>query len=400
MRRGAGLLVLGLILAATPTVRAQPAPGAPPTVGVVKAAHRPVVQSAEFIGRIEAAERVNLLMRVTAVLDQVLFTEGAEVKKGDLLFRLEQAPFKADVQAKQAAVAQMEAQLKNAEQALFRAQTLLHTTAGQQATVDTATANAESAKAQLQAAKAQLLQSQISLGYTEIRAPISGKIGRSSVTPGNVVSPGSGTLATIVSQDPINVTFPVSVRTALTLRQQGAGGVDLRAGVVKVRLPDGRIYGQVGKIDFVDNTVSGTTDTILLRGVLPNPPVTSTGAGGAAQRELIDNELVTVILEDAQPVAALTIPRAAVLTDQRGDYVFVVDAQNKAQRQAIWLGQSTPSTATVVSGLNDGETVIVEGIQRARAGQPVTPEAASEPAIGATDRVGNGNSAKGAPPRS
>ena len=380
MPRKASFLAVGLLLAAAGPALAQQPKAPPPAVGVVKVAQQPVTPSDEFVGRIVATDRVNLVARVTAFLDQRLFTEGAEVKKGDLLYRLEQGPFQADVAAKEAAVAQFQAQLKNADQTLYRQKALLHTPAGQQSSLDAAVAADESLKAQLGAAQAQLDQSKINLAYTEIRAPIDGKIGRSSVTPGNVVSPSSGVLATIVSQDPMYVVFPVSTRTALALRDRYAKNGGFESALIKVRLPDGRPYDATGKLDFLDNTISGTTDTIVLRGVLPNPK-RSPAKGAAAVRTLVDNELVTVVLEDAHPVEALVIPRAAVLSDQRGDYVYTVDAQNKAQQQRIELGQSTPTTAVVKSGLKDGEMVIVDGLQKVRPGQPVSPgPAVIEPA--------------------
>jgi membrane fusion protein (multidrug efflux system) len=342
---------------------------AKPAVGVVAAESRSITQASEYVGRIQAVDRVNLVARVAAFLDKRLFTEGAEVKAGDLLCRLEQGPFEADVQAKEAAVAQFQAQLQNAVVTLNRAKALLHTPAGQQSAVDAALANQESLKAQVLAAQAQLAQAKINLAYTEIRAPIDGKIGRINVTPGNYVSPNSGVLATIVSQDPMYVVFPVSSRTALDLQRRSADQ-GLSEVVIKLRLPDGRIYDQTGKVNFVDNTVSGNTDTITLRGAVANP--LKNGA-----RELVDGELVTVILEDAQPLQALTIPRAAVLSDQIGDYVYVVDAEDKAQQRRIELGQSTPSVAVVKRGLAAGDRVVVEGIQRVRPGIAVAPGPAS-----------------------
>src|SRR6185437_12967988 len=312
--RGSGLAAAVLLagLAGAAPVLAQAPQAPPPAVGVVKVERQPVTQSAEYVGRIQSPERVNLVARVTGFVDKVFFAEGAEVKTGDLLYRLEQGPFEADVQAKQAAIAQVQAQLQNANITLSRAKALLHTPAGQQ-----------SLEAQLLAAKAQLRQSQINLAYTEIHAPIDGKIGRTSVTQGNVVSPGSGVLATIVSQDPMYVVFPVSSRSVLDLRHRyaaSAGGWT-KAVLVELRLPDGSLYGRTGTLDFVDNTVAATTDTITLRAVVPNPaPAGPAGAG----RALIDGELVTVVLKEAQPTEALTIPRAAILTDQQGNYVFVV----------------------------------------------------------------------------
>jgi membrane fusion protein, multidrug efflux system len=348
----------------------------PPAVGVVAVSRQPIARSSEYTARIQATDRVNVIARVSAYLEERLFTEGAEVKKGDLLYRLEQPPFQADVQAKQAAVAQFKAQLQNAEVALSRAQTLLKTQAGPQSTVDSTLANQQALQAQVLAAEAQLQQSQINLGYTEIQAPIDGKIGRTAVTVGNYVGPSTGVLTSIVSQDPMYVVFPVSTRSVLDLsRRMVSEGASV---VIKIRLPDGHLYGHSGKLDFIDNTVASNTDTMILRGVVPNPLLAVKGDGET--RELVDGEFVTVILEDAQPVEALTIPRVAVLTDQAGDYVFAVGADNKAQQRRVQLGQSSPNTVVVTSGLAEGESIITEGIQRARPGLVVAPGPASTPA--------------------
>ena len=360
---------LAMLIVTSSSALAQQAPAKPPAVGVVAAAKVPVTQSSEYIGRIQATDRVNLVARVNAFLDQRFFAEGTEVKKGDLLYRLEQGPFTADVQAKQAAIEQFVAQLKNATVTLYRAKALLSTPAGQQSNVDSATANDEALRAQMLGAEAQLQQSQINLGYTEIHAPIDGKIGRTAVTVGNYVTPNSGVLATIVSQDPMYVVFAVPSRTAIALRQRA---IDKPAAtVIKIRLPDGRLYGQTGTLDFIDNTVAGTTDTITLRGTLSNPLLPDAKAG--AIRELVDGEFVTVILEDAEPIEALTVPRAAVLADQGGDYVFVVGADDKAQQRHVQLGPATPGAVAVVGGLTEGERVVVDGIQRVRPGQAVAP---------------------------
>ena len=374
------VVAAGLIAAAGPLRAQQPA--GPPAVGVVKVEARAVTPSSEFVGRIQAVERVNLVARVTAFLDRRSFTEGVEVKKGDLLYRLEQGPFQADAQAKQAAIAQFNAQLQNASITLTRQKTLLSSPAGQQAAVDLALANQQSLQAQILGAQAQLKQSQINLDYTEIRAPIDGKIGRTAVTVGNVVGPNTGVLATIVSQDPMYVVFPVPVRTALDLRQRYAGPNGFGESIVKVRLPNAQLYQRSGTLDFVDNTVAGNTDTITMRGVLPNPVLPESQGAGEATRELVDGELVTVVIEDSRTVQALTVPRAAVLTDQVGDYVYVVDGQNKVVQQRIRLGQSTPLSAVVTEGLHEGEMVVLEGLQRVRPGIVVAPSPAG-PAPGA-----------------
>ncbi|WIM09767.1 efflux RND transporter periplasmic adaptor subunit [Enhydrobacter sp.] len=347
---------------------AQPEGPAPPAVGVVEVTRQPVTRSSEFVGRIQATNRVDVVARVAAYLDEVLFDDGAEVRKGDLLYRLEQGPFRAEVQARQAAIAQFEAQLKNAQLTLDRARALLRTPAGQQSSVDAAVASQQALKAQVLGAEAQLQQARINLGYTEIRAPIDGKIGRTAVTVGNYVSSATGVLVSIVSQDPMYVLFPVSTRTVIDLQHRLAVRPDSL--VIKLRLPDGSLYRHNGKLDFVDNSVAGTTDTMTLRGVLPNPRLGNARNGA---RELVDGELVTVILQDAEPTEALAIPRAAVLSDQKGDYVYVVGSDDKAEQRRVTLGQSTPMTASVTGGLKEGEKVILDGIQRVRPGERVSP---------------------------
>jgi membrane fusion protein, multidrug efflux system len=342
---------------------------------------RPITQTDEFIGRIQAINRVDIVARVTAFLEEVQFKDGAEVKKGDILYRLERGPFEADLDAKNAVAQQMAAQLQNASAALDRAQTLAKSQSGSQATADAALATERSFAAQLLGANASVKQSQINLGYTEITAPIDGKIGRTSITPGNVVNPGSGVLTTIVGQDPMYVVFPISVRTALQLRERYAGKGGFDAVVIRLKLPDGRSYDQTGKLDFVDNTIQTGTDTLTVRGIIPNP-ILPPGRGSKERvRELADNEFVSVSLEGVEPIEVLAMPRSAVLADQQGDYVFVVDAGNKARRQNVKLGQSTPTLASIVSGLNEGDSVVVEGLQRVRPGQPVSPGPPTAPPI-------------------
>jgi membrane fusion protein, multidrug efflux system len=357
---------------------AQSAPGVPPAVGIVEATRRPITETDEFLGRIEAFNRVNIVARVTAFLEARLFTEGAEVKTGDQLYRLERGPFEADLASKQAQVAQLQATLDNAKLTTDRARTLLGGPAGQQSTYDAALANQLSLEAQVRAAQALVQSSQINLDYTVISAPIDGKIGRTAVTEGNAVSPSSGALTTIVSQDPMYVTFPVPLRQGLELRERYGPQGGLEAVVIRLRLPDGRMYGKSGKLNFVDNTIAQNTDTITVRGEIANPILRAPSAAGVTVHELTDGEFVTVVLEGVQPIEVLAIPRSAVLSDQRGDYVFTVGADNKAEQRRIQLGQSTPAIAAVISGLAAGDKVIAEGLQRVRPGQAVAPGPASQ----------------------
>ena len=385
-----GLVVHGILLFAclSTGAAAQPAPSGPPAVGVVRAERQQVTESDEFIGRIQAVSRVALVARVSAFLDKRLFVEGAEVKKGDLLYVLEQPPFQSQVDAAKASVEQFEAQHRNAELALQRAQALLSTPAGQQSNVDAALASERGFAAQIAGAQAQLQTAQINLAYTEIRAPIDGKISATQVTEGNVVSPTSGTLATIISQDPMYVLFPIALRAGLDLRARYARKGGYHAVLIKLRLPDGQIYGQEGNLDYVSPTVAENTDTVTLRGVVPNPLLPGMKAGQPGARELTDGEFVTVLLQGVQPIEVLAIPRAAVLSDQQGDYVYVVDNQNKAQVHRIKQGQSTPSIAVITNGLKEGDLVISEGLQRVRPGEAVSPAPATPaPQVGSSSGV-------------
>ncbi len=371
-RRPAMLLaVLSALVLAAPA-RAQMGSG-PPAVSVTTARKQQITETSEFVGRVQSIDKVDLVSRVTAFLEEIHVTEGAEVQKGDLLFMLERAPFEADAAAKQATVAQDQALLRNATITLGRAQALLNTPAGQRSAVDDAQAQQASLAAQMLSAQAQLRASQINLAYTEIHAPVAGKISRLLITAGNVVTPSSGPLATIYSQDPMYVLFPVSVRAAVDLRNRYADKGGVRAVTVKLHLPDGSTYAEAGTVDYIEPTVAANTDTVTFRARIANPLRPGAKPGDPGNRELIDGEFVTVLLEGVEPVLVLGIPRAAVLTDQQGNYVYVIGPGNHAEQRRIVLGQSTPATAIVLSGLQDGETVIVDGLQRVRPGAVVAP---------------------------
>jgi membrane fusion protein, multidrug efflux system len=371
LHRLAALLAVYVLLGTT--IAAAQMPSGPPAVGVVRATKQAITETSEFIGRVQAVDRDVITARVTAFIEQRLFIEGTEVHEGDLLYRLERGPFEAAVAQQEAAVADASARLANANIQLSRVQSLLNTPAGQRSAVDDATATQRSQAAQLMSAQAQLRMAQINLAYTEIHAPISGKISRTAISVGNVVSPSSGPLASIVSQDPMYVQFPIAVRAELDLEKRYAEQNGMSAVVIRIRLPDGSMYDQTGKIDYVEPTVQATTDTILVRGKLANPPLKPIVAGQPVDRRLIDGEFVTVVVEGIEPIMALAIPRAAVLSDQQGDYVYVVDSQNRVEQRRLRLGQSTPTTAVILSGLNEGEMVVVDGIQRARPGIQVAP---------------------------
>ncbi|ONG52450.1 efflux transporter periplasmic adaptor subunit [Pseudoroseomonas deserti] len=380
-----GMAALGLFLLSAPAFAQAPG-GQPPAVGVAPVTRSPVTETNEFIGRIDAVQRVDLMPRLTAFLEKREFEEGTEVRQGDLLFRLERGPFEAQLQIARASAAEADAQLQNANITLARAQALLNTVAGQRSNVDTALAAQRSAQAQLLSSQASVRQAQINLDYTEIRAPIAGRIGRASVTQGNVVTPSSGALATIVSQDPMYVSFTVPMRTLVDVRARYAERGGMAAVKLRLRLPGGQTYGQTGTLNFVDIDVGRDTDSVLLRGTIPNPPT----QGGF--RELTANQIVNVVVEAVEPVQALTITRAAVLSDARGDFVYVIGAENKAERRTVRMGRnSTPERAVIEDGLREGEQVVVDGLQRVRPGQPVNPAPANQPNGGQGQGQGNGN---------
>jgi len=378
---------LALLLIASSPALAQ-MPSGPPAVGTAIVQSKPIVETSEFVGRVQAVDRVDLVARVTAFIEAINFTEGSEVAKGDLLYQLERGPFEADVNAKTAALAQMTALLRNASITLGRASSLLNTPAGQRSTVDDATAQQASQAAQVAAAQAQLRASQINLAYTQIVAPVAGKITRTTLTVGNVVTPASGPLATIVSQDPMYIVFPVSSETATDLANRYATRGGVNAIRVKVRLQDGTVFDQNGKLDYIDPSIATSTDTQIFRAVIPNPERPGTKPGDFGGRVLVDGAFVTVIVEGVQPIDVPVFPRVAVLQDQQGPYVFVVGADNKVEQRRITLGQSTPETASVSAGLKVGERVIVDGLQKVKAGVTVVPTlAAAGPTVPAGDAL-------------
>jgi len=374
------LFALALLLLAAPAA-AQFGPQGPPAVGVVTAERKPVTETSEFVGRIEAVNRVEVRARVTGFLARRMFTEGQEVRANDPLFQIERPPFEAQLDQAKATVASAQATLENARVALARARELQTTGAGTRAAFDNAQAQERTALASVLGAQSQVRVKEIDLGYTDINSPIDGKIGRANLTPGNVVSPTlADPLATIVSQDPMRVAFTVSARAGIELRNryQGRGGID--AVVVRIRQVDGSVYPQRGRIEFVDTQIDRSTDSLLLRALMPNPRRPEVRPGAPGDRELVDGQFVTVFVEGVEPVLTIVIPRAAVLQDQGGNYVFVVAAENKAERRGVTLGRSNNAGEAVIErGLEGGETVIVEGVQRVRPGQPVNPGPAGAP---------------------
>ena len=343
--------------------------GVPPVavpVGTIVAERKPVSKTLDFVRRIEATSRVDIRARVKGYLQEVLFKEGDLVREGASLYRIEQEPYQAAVEHAEGALLRAQAGYDNAKLALDRAEELLRSNSGSRATRDDRLAQQGGAKGDVVTAEANLRTAKINLGYTEIISPIAGRIGRTNVTKGNVVGPESGVLTVIVSQDPMYVTFPVSQREFLRV-QQSERKVDTGSIKVQVRFSDGSTYREVGRIDFVDVSVDRATDTITVRATFAN-------AAGV----LVDGQLVRVGLESGTPEEQVLIPQAALLADQQGTYVFLVQ-DGKAVIRRVKLGGELGPNAIVETGLSGGEQVVVEGIGSLRPGAAVSASPSAPP---------------------
>lgn len=349
---GAFVIVLCAGTAAFP----QQSPTAVMAVGTVAAERKAVARSGVFVGRVEAVQRVEVRARVTGYLEEVLFKEGDPIKEGTPLYRIEKGLFQAAVMAAEAAVERSKAAKILTEVQLQRAKELLDRNSGTVVARDQALAADQQAEAEIMANEANLATAKINLGYTNIVSPIAGKIGKTNITKGNVVDPNSGVLTVIVSQDPMYVSFPISQRDYLAAREKGANVDRIKA---RIRFSDGTTYGEVGEINFVDVSVSRSTDTILIRATYANPK-------GA----LIDGQLVQVILESGSAEEKVLVPQAALIADQAGTYIFVVE-NGKAVVKRIKIGAEVGADVIIEQGLNGGEQVIVQGLQGVRPGAPV-----------------------------
>ena len=353
--------VVALISVASCSIAiAQNAP--PPAVSVTPVVSRQITETGDYIGRITAIDKVDVVARVPGFIEERNFVEGQHVKKGDLLFRIEQATYKAAVDQQQANLAKAKATEVNAKLQFERGKELVKNQNIPQSTLDQRAADEAAAAASILEAQALLEQAEINLGYTEIRSPIDGRIGLAIFTVGNLVQPSSGKLATIVSQDPIYVIFQVSQRNILTYRQRVAQSPDKNAHVtIHIKLPNGSLYPHPGLTNFLDVQVDPTTDTVAIRAQVPNP-----------EGLLIAGGVVGVTVERGAPRLALMIPQAAVLLDQAGRYALMVGADKKVEQRRITTGVEQGRDVVVTDGLKEGELVIVEGVQKVRPGQIVT----------------------------
>jgi membrane fusion protein (multidrug efflux system) len=362
--RRARLRLALVVVAIGGAAAAAVAEPAPPAVLVAAAQFRDVSETAEFVGRVKAVDKVDLRARVAGYLGPRLFKEGELVATDRTVFTLDPAPFEATLAQRKAEVAAANAALDLADLQARRGRELIKTKTIPQSELDLREATLLKAKAALAQAQAAQQAAEVDLSYTQIKSPITGRIGQAAYSPGNLVGPDSGVLATVVKEDPIHVVFNVSQRQLLAARREVPTD-QLAAFVTRLRLADGSTYTESGKLDFLGVQADPNTDSIPLRAVFPNP-----------QGMLADGMSVRVVLEAGKPVQALVIPQSAIAQDQAGTYVFVVDAENKAIMRPVKVEMQRDGTAVVKNGLAAGDRVIVQGQARVRPGMTVTPSAA------------------------
>ena len=273
---------------------------------------------------------------------------------------IEQAPYQAKVSAAEASVAVAAARLDRTEIELKRQTTLVSKEAAAQTKLDDARTARNEAKGEYDKLIAELEQAKLQLSYTEIRAPIDGRIGKSLLSVGSFVNPQSGTLATIVQQDPIGVVFPVSQRDLLAVREKMGDKAKLTEHTVYVEIGKGKRYQYPGKVDFLDVGVNTGTDAVNVRATFPNP-----------QGLLVDGQLVTAVVESESAEPTLVVPVNAIQIDQSGTFVLIVNSEKKIEVRRVELLRQDANFIAIAKGLSAGDLVVTEGVQKVRPGQAV-----------------------------
>ncbi|MBO6518514.1 MAG: efflux RND transporter periplasmic adaptor subunit [Rhodospirillales bacterium] len=375
----AGVLVAagiaaGVAVTSTDGDAAGPAPqGAPPAVPVSVATVEATktIRWHEFSGRLEAVERVEIRSRVAGQIQDVLFREGSLVEQGDLLVTIDPAPFEAEVARAEAAVASARAQLKFTKVEHERAQKLAGTGAMPVREMDRRDNDYREAQAALRAQQALLRVARLNLGYTEIRAPISGRVGKALITVGNLVPAGAGApaLTTLVSVDPIYAAFDADEKVVMQqLHELRKSGSNLDVSRIPVEMEGAAADEPVihGQVQFVDNAVDAASGTVRVRAQFPNP-----------DGFLMPGQFARLRMGQASPQPLLLISERAIGTDLDKKFVMVVGEGDKAEYREVTLGAVADGLRIVTSGLNAGDRVIVSGLQRVRPGAQVKPEAVS-----------------------
>ncbi|MTI43262.1 membrane fusion protein (multidrug efflux system) [Roseibium hamelinense] len=349
--------MLALPLSAPATSQEQP-----PAVLVEQASNMKPGMADVYVGRVEAVNSVDIQARVEGFLETQNFIEGGLVKKGDILFQIEQGLYQATVDQAKAGLEGATATARNAQLALARQKDLLARGDISQATYDAAEATYKSDEAAVGEAQASLETAKINLGYTTITSPINGRISKSAVDVGNLVSTTSGVLATITSIDPVYVSFFISERDLILKRQEGLIGENSSTLNVKLRLSDGASYDANGTIDYISNQVQTATDTVEMRASFAN----NDGL-------LVPGQVVTVTFEDPNANEVVVIPQTAIQLDAKGHFVFVVGTDDTVERRDVTLGNQIGRDWVVSSGLKAGDPVVIQGLQKIHEGVKVTP---------------------------
>jgi len=358
-------LLLAMVLAACG--KPQEAKPAPPQVGVVAVHPQSVPLVRDYVGRLAATLSAQVRARVTGIVLRRVYTEGSDVKAGDVLFRIDPAPLQATLRSQQGLLNEAQATAHNAQVKAQRIRELSARGVVAKQDLDDALAAAAQATAAAQAAAANVQNARIDLGYATVTAPISGRAGRANVTVGALVSPSDANpLTTVERINPAYVDFSQPMAEVETLRRaQTSGDLKLSAtdqAQVQVLLPDGSVYPHTGTLDFSDLAVDPQTGAVSLRALIPNP-----------DRALLPGMFVKLRLTLGMRHNAYLVAQAAILRDDQGAYALTVDAQNKVIQKRVQLDGVRGADWVVESGLADGDRVIVSGVQKAKPGEPAQP---------------------------
>lgn len=364
----------------------QAAAPPPPEVIVSQVVSRDVTEFAEFTGRMVAADSVDIRARVTGYLTEIAFTDGQEVKVGDMLFQIDPRPFKAALDNAEGQKAQWQAKLAQAKADVARYEKLVPTGAATAQDLDKATANMGEATAAIQSADATIERAKLDLEFARITAPLAGQISKAAFSKGNLIRADTDLLTTIVSLDPIYVNFNVDERGLLQFRERARNShppAESQPDVRSLKIPvyiglaNEQGYPHQGVINFSDNRIDPTTGTILVRATFDNK-----------QRIFKPGFFVRVRIPVSEPSKSLLVTDRAIGTDQSQKYVYVVDDKNTAQYRAVKLGRLEDDGLRVITeGLQAGDAVIVTGMQRARPGKPVTPQKVEMPRTETSERT-------------
>ncbi|QXI25686.1 multidrug efflux RND transporter periplasmic adaptor subunit MexE [Pseudomonas vanderleydeniana] len=332
-------------------------------VSVAKVIEQPVNEWDEFTGRLEAPETVEIRPRVSGQIDQVAFTEGALVKKGDLLFQIDPRPYQAEVHRLEAQLQQARATANRTANEAERGKRLLTSNAISTELADTRTSTAQEAKAAVDATQAQLDLARLNLSFTRVTAPITGRVSRAEITAGNIVTADVTPLTSVVSTDKVYAYFDADERVYLKYTQLARQGKRGQTTPVYLGLSNETGNPHLGQMNFVDNQVNPRTGTIRGRAVFDNSDGSFT-PGLYARLKLVGSGTYDAVL----------INDEAVGTDLGKKFVLVMDAEKKTAYRTVELGPKIEGLRIVRSGLNKDDTVIVKGLQRVRPGSPVDPE--------------------------